>query len=202
MRTICFIDGFNFYHPIDKDILFHKYKWINIRQLAQCFTLATDEIIDVLYFTAQTKHSTEKQVRQKLFWSVCEHFEVKIIQGEFKKANRYCKNCHTYYKDWQEKLTDVNIASHLIKYAFLNQYEKAIMMCGDYDITPAVKTVKELYPEKIIEMVIPLNGKAEQSKPYFDRSHQLSTAQLESCILPERFIMRNGKQAIRPAEWR
>lgn len=163
--------------------------------------LSTDVLVDVLYFTALTKHSDEKRSRQNLFLNVCDNFDVKIVLGEFKRAQRWCNNCETYYKDWQGKLTDVNIASNLIKLAVQDKYEKALIICGDYDIVPAVRTVKELFPAKVIEMVIPLNGRADQSKPYFDRSHQLSTLQLDSCILPERFTLRSGKQAIRPQMW-
>lgn len=127
--------------------------------------------------------------------------QIKVVLGEFKKASRKCKHCNTWYKEWNEKLTDVNIASTLISKAFVNEYEKAIIVCADYDITPAEKTVKRFFPEKLIEVVIPLNRKAEEIKLSYDGFHHLKEEHLATSILPPEIKLGNGKTIKRPPEW-
>ncbi len=201
MKTIFLIDGFNFYHPIDSKPEFHKYKWLDFSKLVTCFIPKSDEVVGIYYFTAETKVSEDKRKRQKLYLEVLRHMHVSVVLGEFKKASRKCRSCGEWYKEWNEKLTDVNIASALISKAFTQEYDKAVIVCADYDITPAARTVKQFFPEKIIEVVIPFSRKAEEIKKSYDRFHHLKEEHLLSSILPTEVKLDSGKIIKRPSEW-
>ena len=52
-RAMFFVDGFNLYHSLDANTAFHKYKWLNLRQLALCFSIEPYETLQgIKYFTA------------------------------------------------------------------------------------------------------------------------------------------------------
>lgn len=201
MKTIFLIDGFNFYHPIDAHPEYHRFKWLDFSKLVKCFIPKTDSVSDIIYFSAETRASEEKRRRQKVYLDVLKHLGIKIVLGEFKKASRKCKECGKWYKEWNEKLTDVNLASTLIVKAFNDEFEKAIIVCADFDITPAVHSVKHIFPSKRIEVVIPLNRKAEEIKKSYDRFHHLKIEHLESSLLPPEISISDRKIIKRPPEW-
>ena len=47
--------------------------------------------------------------------------------------------------DQNEKMTDVNIATHLIIDAFQDRYDMAMLISGDSDLVPPIKAVHSLY---------------------------------------------------------
>jgi len=59
-----------------------------------------------------------------------------------------CNNCKTYYTSHEEKQTDVNIGIYLIKEAFENSYDTAILVTNDTDLIPAIKMLKNRFPQK------------------------------------------------------
>lgn len=66
-RIAAFVDGFNLYHAIDSSPAFHKYKWLNLRKLVQCFVRSQDEIKAVFYFTAYATWDSKKVERHKSY---------------------------------------------------------------------------------------------------------------------------------------
>jgi len=83
--------------------------------------------------------------------------------GKFKKVTRRCLigcngNKTNPFETYEEKETDVNIAIYLLEYGLTDKYDKAIIISGDSDLIPPIKRVRELFPKKIIECVIPKNG--------------------------------------------
>lgn len=43
-RVIFFVDGFNLYHALDYYKQYHKYKWLNLSKLANCFITKNTKI--------------------------------------------------------------------------------------------------------------------------------------------------------------
>jgi uncharacterized LabA/DUF88 family protein len=60
------------------------------------------------------------------------------------------------FKKYEEKRTDVNMASYIIADGFNDKYDKAIIITGDSDIAPAIEMVKKFFPEKEFLAVIPI----------------------------------------------
>lgn len=66
--------------------------------------------------------------------------------GDFKEKDRFYKNCKTYFKSYEEKQTDVNIGIYLIKEAFEDNYDTAILVTNDTDLIPAIRMLKKHIP--------------------------------------------------------
>ena len=85
-----------------------------------------------------------------------------IVFGKFKVKDRYCPLCCRGYKTHEEKQTDVNIVTCLFESAIRDEFDKAIIISGDTDLIPAIKSLKALYPTKRIGSVIPIGWQAKE----------------------------------------
>ena len=147
-RNMFFIDGFNVYHSLKDEDKYHKYLWLDFQKLAERFTRQGDTIAGVYYFSAYATWRPHSMKRHRMLVGALESRNVKVIMGDFKEKDRYCKRCKRYFKSREEKQTDVSIAGYLIKGAFFGNYDTAFLMTNDTDLIPAIEIVKEVFPEK------------------------------------------------------
>lgn len=50
-RVIVYIDGFNFYYGLRKDVRWKKYYWLDIVKLFEMFMRPNQELVAVKYFS-------------------------------------------------------------------------------------------------------------------------------------------------------
>lgn len=164
MKIIAYIDGFNLYSRIK-----HKgrgYKWLDLKAL--CSNLYVEhEIFAVKYFTAPVRikpdnlqpSDYEKKAadRQNHYFKALELAipDIEIHKGVFKKVQSWQRQSERpaeFIKvfRFEEKQTDVNLASHLINDAWRDVYEAALIISNDSDFAGAIKIVKKQHPHKKI----------------------------------------------------
>jgi len=78
-----------------------------------------------------------------------------------------------------EKGVDVNIAVDMLKYAYLNAYDTAIIVTGDGDFTTAVEAVKDL--GKHVENAYFETGRSQELQRVCDRFIKLDERYLQNC---------------------
>jgi uncharacterized LabA/DUF88 family protein len=94
-----------------------------------------------------------------------------------------CQVCHRPYATFEEKLTDVNLAVHLFRGAVLDEYDKALIISGDTDSIPAIRMVRELFPNKAVGVGLPIERRSEELKlecnfHFRMKEHHLARSQL------------------------
>lgn len=52
-------------------------------------------------------------------------------------------------------MTDVNIATHLLVDAYQDNYDSALLISGDSDLVPPVKSINSLFPNKRVFIGFP-----------------------------------------------
>jgi NYN domain len=111
----------------------------------------------VVYFTARVKNDPDAALRQSTYLDAlsayCRH--VYRVEGRFQQKPRVCNSCGASWIEYEEKETDVNIATALIEDAVEDRYDTAILVSGDSDLRPAVAAVKRLRPGKRIIAAFP-----------------------------------------------
>jgi uncharacterized LabA/DUF88 family protein len=200
-RTILFIDGFNLYHALNNVKRYHRYKWLDFAKLAQCYVSGKDIIEDIYYFTALANWSPSKMQRHKVLLRAQKAFGVKVVCGMFKKVDRTCRICNREYKTYEEKKTDVNIAVYLLNLAFLDRYDKAILISGDTDLIPAIEAVQQTFPSKEVGVVLPIGRSSEQLKQVCNFHMKMKEHHLKSCMLSEKIDLGGGLKLQRPPSW-
>ena len=214
MRTTFLIDGFNFYHSIEK--LDKKFRWIDYKRLCSHFLAPGDMMEEIYYFTAIAEwRSPESRQRHKVFIDAVKNQEIRVVLGKFKEKTRKCQSrhkitrtpgkcpgCPQKFTAHEEKATDVNIALYSYKLAHLDTFDKLILVTGDTDLVPAIKMVKTVFPSKRIEMLYPYGRANNELSQASDHQSFVKVSHLESFQLPEIITLTSGRRLFRPPTWR
>ena len=207
-RIVFLIDGFNLFHALDHSPntpnpkRYHKYKWLNLAQLAKAYVTARDTIAGVYYFTTLATWNAGKVARHQLFIRANEMEGVQVVYGEFKRKQKRCPLCYKMYPTVEEKQTDVNIALKLFQLAVQDVYDKAIIISGDTDLLPAVKAVQATFPTKTIGVVIPIGRASEDFKKNTDFHHKMKEHQLLASRFPDTITLPDGSTLVCPPKWK
>ena len=207
-RVIFFIDGFNVYHSIDDLVSVDSkntiYKWIDYSKFAQCFVNDDEEIKDIYYFTSLCPWDPNRQKRHQILIRALKHRNIKIVFGEFKKRRKQYNNyrVNVVLKYHEEKKTDVNIAVLLLKLAFEDKYDTAIIISGDTDFSLAITEIKKSFPEKKIGIVFPIGRRNNALEKLADFHKVVTKKHLESSRFPDTIDIGEGTSLFCPPEWK
>jgi uncharacterized LabA/DUF88 family protein len=211
-RVICFVDGFNLYHALDyfeggitaSDCFrYRKYRWLSLRSLASCYVRPrSEELIAVHYFTTYAHWREDKVFRHKLYVRAQEAEGTQVTLGKFKNKQLVCASeCKRPFSTWEEKQTDVNLATRIIELAYLDEFDRAVLITGDSDQVPTISFVKENFPHKHITVVVPIGRSADELKQTAHTMEKMSEKHLQRSQMPERVKALSGEYLLRPPSW-
>ena len=153
-RVIVYIDGFNLYHAL-ADLGVPALKWLNLWSLSESLVRNYEKLVAVKYFSAFATWLPGPYARHRQYVKALECVGVQPIMGRFKEKPRQCAACKVRWISHEEKETDVNIAIHLMKDVFTNQFDRAIVVSADSDLVPAIELAKVHDPMKQIGVMAP-----------------------------------------------
>ncbi len=204
-RVVFYVDGFNLYHSILEASAYsgygNKLKWLDLDHLLQTYLSPDERLIRIKYFSAIYTHNPSKAQRHKRYIKVLKHKNVDVILGKFKRKSLRCKKCKQKYQTFEEKRTDVNIAIHVIRDAYKDIYDTAIIVSGDTDLIPAIKMLKEDFPSKQIGVVFPYGRKNLELEKNVNFSRKIFLEDMEKSILPEKYHISDTIELTIPKEW-
>ncbi len=210
MKTIVYIDGWNLYYRVRNA----PYKWLNLKKLVQFYLPKKHNVIKIKYFTARTQSLPEdplKDTRQDIYLRAIKTIpHLEVIFGQFKKRQITGLRCH--YKNgryvegtelitiskWEEKETDVNIATHIL--ADTPQYDCAVLISNDTDLRAPLKHIKKIL-RKNVGIISPRRNIHIELRNASHFQKRISNQILERCQFPE--IMRDIKgEFFCPPKWK
>lgn len=211
-RVHCFVDGFNLYHRIDDFGRDASYlKWNNLFQLMKNLLDNQNQSVEkVYYFTAMASHLDARKVdRHNRYIQANILNGVNVIKGSFKyrkkKARVISLGTYEEIETYEEKETDVNIATYLLKSAYSGQCDVVAIVTGDTDIVPPMKLIKsELTKIQVISVLPPQHAKIISPGALRGNAHksiQMTRNDLEKSLLPEKVTDKSGKVVMRPVEY-
>ena len=166
MRTIIYIDGFNFYYRAVKNT---PYKWLDFKSLFGKLLSKEHVIIEIKYFTALVsgKGNPKKPLNQQTYLRALKSFipELNIYLGHFLSDEVFAPLAEptpTASKvkiiKTEEKGSDVNMAVHVVNDAWLNNYDCAVVVSNDSDLAESMRIVKLYHPTKKVGLIMPGEG--------------------------------------------
>lgn len=202
MNVICYIDGFNLYHGL-RSREWRKYYWLDLWALAERFLRKDQTLVEVVYCTTLIKKDVQGQQNQLDFIDALTAHRpgIKVVYGHYLPDTVRCLNCGHSYEKHREKMTDVNIACHLLTDAMDGRFDVALLMSGDSDLVPPVRMVRERWPEKRVIAVFPPKRYSDALKKAAHGHTWIGEEKLRRCLLPERVRLDGGKWAVRPRTW-
>ncbi len=153
-RVIVYIDGFNLYFGM-LDAGFDYCKWLNLNLLVLNLLQHNQELIEIKYFTSRVSNNPDKEKRQKAYIEALESVGVNIYYGNYQSDKIVCRRCNNIWPTYNEKMTDVNIATQILIDAYQDKYDMAMLISGDSDLFPPMRAVHEIFKNKRVFVAFP-----------------------------------------------
>lgn len=159
------------------------------------------QIVDVFYFTAIKEHlrldDPETVLRHENYIKCLEDSGITVVINDFKEKEVKCKaTCKEKFKIYQEKETDVAVASKLFEILVKDQCDVVVIMTGDTDLKPAYETAIELFPDKIIEFAFPFDRKNKSLVGF-----KISLDRYLGNLLLDPYTLKSGVEIPKPETW-
>ncbi|WP_028315915.1 NYN domain-containing protein [Desulfatibacillum aliphaticivorans] len=208
------VDGFNLYHSTREaqQKIGNSTKWLNLKEMLFSYhphytKVAGQKVTlgDVYYFSAFARHripfDPDVVKRHKALIKCFEDTGVIIQMHEFKRKNARCPSCKHAWHTHEEKETDVAIAVKLMELYANNSCGMIVILSGDTDIAPAVKTSNVLYPDKKTIFAFPYGRKNESLKSLSPDSFKVKSSAYQKHQFPDPYQCSDGKIVVKPKNW-
>lgn len=211
-RAIFLVDGFNLYHSLVRaqdDNGGQCVKWLDLSRLCRSFLPQIRrqvkdqvELEGIHYFSAPPTHcSTGTQKRHHLYMTCLRLSGVQVHLGRFKRKIVKCSLCHASDVRHEEKETDVAIAATLFELCHLGTCDSIVLMTGDTDLAPAVRTCRALFPRLFVCFAFPYARVNEELRRLAPGSFKMSRSSYLVNQYPNPLVFADGTTLIKPAEW-
>ncbi|GBE05776.1 NYN domain protein [bacterium BMS3Abin10] len=211
-RTIFLVDGFNLYHScIDaqKDAQGATTKWLDLKSLCVSFLPVSGRIAverasleQIYFFSAPPTHRSQNKLnRHTLYMKCLRRTGIVVELGRFKSKDAFCTNCRSSTVLHEEKETDVAIATRLFEMCISNNAETIILMTGDTDLAPAIRTCKRLYPHKHIFFAFPYRRTNAELVGIAPESFSIKLKSYRRHQFPNPLILPDGSNISKPTNW-
>src|SRR3989344_6239632 len=175
-RVAIFIDGNNFYFSLRK--IYGKNKSLkdfDFKGFAE-FLAGEEKVVSIYYYNAllDKENNPQKYESQKEFFDKLKqipHFNLvlcKLLKRNITGTNKF------YYIIKED---DINMAVDLVENAYEDNFDIAVLVSGDGDFVPAVRSVKKR--NKVIKNVYFKNSSSRNLKNFCDESLELTKEMLD-----------------------
>lgn len=199
-RVIVYVDGFNLYFGI-LEAGYNNCKWLNINKLATNLLHISQELIEIKYFTSRVSNNPDKQKRQTTYIEALESVGIKIFYGHYQRDKTECKQCGNIWPTFHEKMTDVNIATQIMIDAFQDRYDMAMLISGDSDLVPPIRTIHELFKNKRVFVAFPPKRHNSSVALVAKGSMIIGRKKLVDSLFESEVVKKNGFILRKPKEW-
>ena len=231
MRVAFIVDGFNLYHSIrdaEKVVSTRPQRWLDLSSLCRSYLHhfgRQPSLQGVYYFSALAKHlavsNQDIEARHQTYIDALKSTGVQVTLANFKARDkyvplRYCKfkigrwkrlvripipRCSLVYVKAEEKETDVAIASKMFELLHGQAADAVVLISGDTDLLPAIRTARNLFPQAQVAVMFPYNRHNAELKRAVSKSFKIAKEQYSKHQLPDPVVLPNGYALRKPAKW-
>lgn len=188
--------------------------WLDIKALAQELLLPDQQLIAAKYFTARisgaqsadlphvANRRNEKRKRQSDYLEALQTVVgLKLFEGHYLAKPRRCRSCNAKWYTHEEKMTDVQIATHMIIDAFEDQFDVALVLSADSDLVPPIQAIRRRFTSKRIVACFPPGRRSLNLARAANASLGIRESSLVNCQLPDPVVKSDGTRLQRPRQW-
>jgi 6-hydroxy-3-succinoylpyridine 3-monooxygenase len=205
-RTNVYIDGFNFYYGAVKNT---PYRWLDFDAYVRSFR-SKDDIRRIYYFTARVDPGPHRQRQDTFLLALATRPCIEIVEGKFLKKSVQCRVAacvapgNKVFQSAEEKRTDVNIAVYMLDDAYQDACDQFVLISGDSDLVPAIKTIKQRFPQKKVIVYVPSRGRPKHGyelRMIADHAKEAPLNVLGQAQFPPRVPDGSGAFLVKPVGW-
>ena len=211
-RVAVYIDGFNLFYGLKSKRQGRRgrrwpcYYWLDVCQMSEKLLRPNQKLVLVRYFTARMHHDANdpgKVNRQNTYLEALQTLpDAMLHEGYFVEKTRTCRRCGSTYKDYEEKMTDVNIAMEFLSDAQDDLFDTAIIVSADGDLAGPVAAVRRRYPGKKVIMAFPPDRNSVRLQKIASGFVRLRQSTIRTSQLPPRMTGAGGQVLRRPRMWK
>lgn len=200
-RVSVYVDGFNLYFGITARG-WRRYLWLDIGSLASELLLPNQTLVSTKYFTAIVRGDPAKIQRQSTYLQALSSMgNTQILYGRYQEKIKECHSCKSKWKEYEEKMTDVRMASEMLRDAFNNKFDTALIISADADLQPPIEIIRAEFPAKKLVIGFPPRRDSYHLQRISDAHFRIGRGRLSKCQLPSRIKKADGHVLVRPVEW-
>lgn len=214
MKRVSFlIDGFNLYHSLREleRLTKSSVKWLDLTRLCQAYLQAVRsavgervELASITYFSALATHLVSNNpdvvTRHQTYLAALESTGVQVVLSRFKEKTVTCPVCGGKYKRHEEKETDVALGLQLIELLTSGMCDTAVLVTGDTDLVPAIRTAKRMHPASLVGVAFPFMRHNAELRAVADYSFNIGQRDVQRAQLPLQ-IQVGGRVLTKPPTW-
>ncbi|OWY65858.1 hypothetical protein B7486_39815 [cyanobacterium TDX16] len=211
-RVTFIVDGFNLYHSVREASKglggSASTKWLDIKNLCSSYIYLfgkTAVLQEIYYFSALAKHlearNSDVTKRHKDFIKCLEATGVIAELNRFKKKSMTCPSCKHQFDRYEEKETDVAIALKLLELFITDSCDVVVLVTGDTDLAPALRTAKKLFATKKVIFAFPYKRKNQELAKLAPGSFEIGKEQYAKHQLPDPYILPDSSKIHKPSNW-
>lgn len=220
MRTIVYIDGFNLYYRMQKDR--PSLKWVNPLRMASAVLDPVHQITQVNYYIARVSaraHDPLAPARQATYLNALATVpEIKVHEGSFMtsepwmalaaplqtKPNNYVWTlpapATVKVMKSEEKGSDVNLGVHLVRDAFTNAFDVAVVITNDSDLVEPIRIATQEVGKRV-GLLVPVKYPTQSLMNVASFYLRLRPGHLAAAQFPSPIALPDGTQITKPATW-
>jgi uncharacterized LabA/DUF88 family protein len=220
MRTIVYVDGFNLYYRMLKDR--PALKWVNQLELARAILSTDHQIVRVNYYIARVSaraHDPDAPARQAVYLKALRSVpEITVHEGTFMISEPWMPlaappQCRPNGYVWnlpapdrvrviksEEKGSDVNLGVHLVRDAFTDAFDAAVVITNDTDLVEPIRiAVQEA--GKRVGLLVPVNYPSQSLIDVSSFHLRIRPGHLRRAQFPPTVALADGTLVVRPLTW-
>jgi uncharacterized LabA/DUF88 family protein len=180
-----------------------RYYWLNLEKLALAILKENQNLVATKYFTSRVSGPPDKVKRQGTFIEALETLDkFRIFYGHYLTNKVECKKCGNIFPKPSEKMTDVNIAVEMLTDAFLGQFDTAILISADSDLTAPVRRIRSLFSDKRVVVAFPPARFSFALKEVASASFFIGRKKLAVSVFPDEVLKSDDFTLKRPERWK
>jgi uncharacterized LabA/DUF88 family protein len=201
------VDGFNLYHSIIEALEVQpaaSMKWLDLLGLCRSYlsAIGRDATLErIFYFSALPEWRPDKMARQAIYVAALKTTGVEVQLGRFKEKEAMCFSCGATFKRHEEKETDVAVAVKLMELFLLNACDTVVLVTGDTDLAPAIRTAKVRWPEKKVWALFPFGRHNAELKAIAHGHIKIKANAYLKSQLPNPIKISDGELLWKPTGW-
>ncbi|MCK4304596.1 MAG: NYN domain-containing protein [Candidatus Eisenbacteria sp.] len=210
-RTTFLVDGFNVYHlarSASVDLGGQATKWLDLRSLLTSYLPiigAGSALEEIYYFSALATHLDPYRpgvtFRHRTYLEALRSTGVIPVMGRFKPKTVHCRRCRTDSKHYEEKETDVAISVKICELFTLDNADTIVLVTGDTDLAPAVRTAVRLFPSKQVCFAFPYKRKNKELAQLVSKSFLIRKERYAAHQFPSDVRLPSGRMIRKPIDW-
>jgi uncharacterized LabA/DUF88 family protein len=220
MRTVVYIDGFNLYYRMLKAR--PEFKWLNPKLLADRILDERHVVAKVNYYTARISsrvNDPEAPARQGTYLKALATVpEIEVHEGNFMISEPWMPlvvppQARPVGYPWalpapevvkvlksEEKGSDVNLGVHLVRDAFLDRFDVAMVLTNDSDLVEPIRIVTAEVGKRV-GLFAPVKYPNQSLKSVASFQLHIRPGHLAQSQFPSPIVLRDGTHLHKPVSW-